>query len=148
MSYERGLTDETFVRILTKHAAVKGVPYVAKIQGDALISLILEVQEARSRSRRPTNGEIVHIVGPGHIVGPVHRQICAWCGFVLINEDARLVASSDGRGPMFWPENKLITVTAFGMSVIDQGPDSEVPPNCCAAPVPSPPPARSLQVAR
>lgn len=113
------------------------------------VALAKEVVQRRAAECRPPNGEErIHIVGPGHIVGTRQRQLCAWCGFALVNEDLALIASADGRGMGFWQEGKLISVTTYGMSILDQGPGSDLPPNACAAPPPVPPAAPRLRVIR
>lgn len=80
---------------------------------------------------------VVHIVGPGYSVGPICRQRCAWCGFKLIDDDARLMASADGHGSRFFPIDRFIAVSVgdgfVGRILIEHEDKERLPANCCAA---------------
>ncbi len=84
----------------------------------------------------------VHIVGHGVMVGSVARQLCAWCGFRIMDDDWANMASSGPSGPHWWPVGQLIEVGPSHKSVIELPQGERVPPNCCAAPPPAPPSLR------
>ncbi len=79
---------------------------------------------------------VVHIVGPGYQNGALVRQLCAWCGERIIDEDLRLVATIDGRGPSFWPEGELLEVDKERgrQTVIAHEKGAPLPRNACGAP--------------
>jgi hypothetical protein len=88
---------------------------------------------------------VTHIVGTGYQNGPFMRQVCAWCGAKLIDEDLRRIASPDGHGMSFYPEGKLLEVIIHdgggfrGSTVLDRDPTGAPPDNACfVAPKPSP----------
>jgi hypothetical protein len=138
------VTSEYLVRLVKLSVEEHSI-----MPANGIVALAKEVVERRLAEERPPNGEErIHIVGPGHIVGTRQRQLCAWCGFQLVNEDLALIASSDGRGMGFWQEGKLISVTTYGMSILEQGPGSDLPANACAAPPPAAPPPPALRVVR
>ncbi len=93
---------------------------------------------------------VIHIVAAGYQSGPFMRQVCAWCGAKLIDEDLRLIASPDGRGMSFWPEGKLLVAEEHGgfrsWTVLEQDPAGSPPADACFAP-PLPPPPK-LEVVR
>lgn len=133
---------------LTRLCELSVTPH-AVMPSNGLIALAKEVVQRRAAECRPPSGEeLIHIVGPGHLVGTRQRQLCAWCGFKLVDEDLALIASIDGRGMGFWQEGKLISVTTYGMSILEQGPGSDLPPNACAAPPPAAPSPPALRVVR
>jgi hypothetical protein len=138
------VTSEYLVRLVHLSVAEHSI-----MPSNGIVALAKEVVERRLAEERPPNGgERIHIVGPGHVVGTRQRQLCAWCGFALVDADMALIASSDGRGMGFWQEGKLISVTTYGMSILEQGPESELPPNACAATPPAPPAPPPLRVVR
>ena len=51
MRFENGLTDASLVKMLARHETAGGKPYVAKLPGDALASLVRELQAARATIR-------------------------------------------------------------------------------------------------
>jgi hypothetical protein len=83
----------------------------------------------------------IHIVGNGVMVGTVSRQRCAWCGFLLMDDDWAAMATGPGSSaaPHWWPDGELIEVGDNWKSVIQHPKSEPLPPACCAA-RPEPPP--------
>jgi len=77
-----------------------------------------------------------HIAGLGLVIGDrFARQLCAWCGEALVDEDAELMATTDPtpRDPC-WPINALIRVEkSAGVTGFVALPETdELPVDCCA----------------
>lgn len=77
-----------------------------------------------------------HIAGLGLVIGGrFARQLCAWCGEALVDEDAELMATTDPtpREPC-WPINSLIRVEkGDGVTGFARLPQTdELPSDCCA----------------
>jgi hypothetical protein len=53
---------------------------------------------------------MIHIAGFPIRVGNHKRQLCAWCGFRLVDIDLANCASSDGAEPGHWEPNALVRV--------------------------------------
>jgi hypothetical protein len=53
---------------------------------------------------------MIHIAGFPVRVGNHKRQLCAWCGFRLVDIDLANCASSDGAEPGHWEPNALVRV--------------------------------------
>lgn len=80
--------------------------------------------------------KVVHIAGLGLVIGGrFARQLCAWCGEVLVDEDASRMASPDPtpREPC-WPINSLIQIEkGAGVTGYTLLPETdELPTDCCA----------------
>lgn len=71
----------------------------------------------------------VHFAGPPVRAEGRRRQLCMWCGHVLL--DVRLV---DGEITPAWTEGALVHVEDGLGRVLDRAPDAELPPGCCALP--------------
>jgi hypothetical protein len=55
--------------------------------------------------------KVVHIAGMGTRIGSRVRQLCAWCGYRLIDEDLALMASPDGPPDVkAWETNAWVEV--------------------------------------
>lgn len=77
-----------------------------------------------------------HIAGLGLVIGDrFARQRCAWCGEVMVDEDATCIAVPEGSSPRdpLWPVNTLVRfevapgVTSYTVVTADVLPD-----DCCA----------------
>jgi hypothetical protein len=79
---------------------------------------------------------VIHIAGLGLIVGGrFARQRCAWCGEILVEEDATLIASTDpGPRDPCWPINSLVRVRKEDGFVAYERIDQSdfLPVDCCA----------------
>lgn len=78
---------------------------------------------------------VTHFVGPDVQVGPLLRQLCAWCGHRLIDYDLRRVAVREGDDPRpaTWTPGVLVTVDG-GMTTLAQHDDPDrLPPGACAS---------------
>lgn len=96
----------------------------------------------------------IHIVGFPVFIGGIARQLCAFCGEKLMDDDWNNIACFGGiggiGGPIFWPIGQLLAVTKEGdritqKTVVDYVETDPVPPESCAyvAP-PAVPPKLSL----
>lgn len=73
----------------------------------------------------------VHFAGPPVEIGGRRRQLCMWCGHVLL--DARLVTHA-GQPPTSWPVGALVRIEDGLGTVVPHQPGAELPPGCCALP--------------
>lgn len=78
----------------------------------------------------------IHIAGLGLVIGGrFARQRCAWCGEILVDEDATLIASPDPspRDPL-WEVNALIRVrVGEGVTAYERLEQTDLlPVDCCA----------------
>lgn len=81
----------------------------------------------------------VHIAGPLITVGQQMRQRCSWCGHLLTDWDADLVAVPEGQEPSLphWELGRLVLVDGGMSAVLD---DTErLPENACARQPDAPP---------
>lgn len=90
--------------------------------------------------------ERVHIAGFPIRVRNKARQLCAWCGFVLIDDDYELMAAApnedgtpyDWSKRFFWEMNALVAVDgpAGGVTgswvVKEDSENPKLPATCCA----------------
>ena len=54
---------------------------------------------------------MTHIAGfPVLVEGRYQRQLCAWCGYPLIDDDLARMASEDGSAPGAWAVGALVEV--------------------------------------
>lgn len=77
---------------------------------------------------------VTHFAGPDVQVGPLLRQLCAWCGHRLIDYDLRRVGFQvgDDPRPATYPPAALVTVDG-GMKTVSQHDDPDtLPPGACA----------------
>lgn len=76
----------------------------------------------------------VHIVGHAVVIAERHcRQLCAWCGERLVDEDLSLIATPDGQGfNPFWDQNALLEVGENYKMIVKPTEDGKLPPGCCA----------------
>lgn len=73
---------------------------------------------------------MTHIAGFAVILdGRFQRQICAWCGEILIDNDLSKMASTDGRAPAFWECGCIVEVDGNCSSKLDV---DRLPDNSCA----------------
>jgi len=71
----------------------------------------------------------VHFAGPPIKAEGRCRQLCMWCGHVLI--DVELTRDTK---PPEWPVSALIKVEDGVATVVPHEPGAELPPGCCALP--------------
>lgn len=71
----------------------------------------------------------VHFAGPPVRAEGRQRQLCMWCGHVLID-----VALTRDTEPPEWPVSALIKVEDGVATVLPHEPGAELPPGCCALP--------------
>ena len=71
----------------------------------------------------------VHFAGPPVKAERRVRQLCMWCGHVLID-----VALTRDTAPPEWPVSALIKVEDGVATVVPHEPGGELPPGCCALP--------------
>ena len=87
--------------------------------------------------------EVIHIAAQPVRIGPLCRQRCAWCGFVLADHDLERVAvageweePSDERpwGPLpAWPTGALIAHDGAASWVVEEeDPSGPLPAGACA----------------
>lgn len=80
----------------------------------------------------------VHIVGRALGIGSLVRQLCAWCGERLIDDDLSLMASADGSPYRAWKEGELLEVDrqpgVTSASIVAHEDGAPLPLNCCASP--------------
>lgn len=80
---------------------------------------------------------VTHIAGFALRVGNKARQLCAWCGVRLIDDDYDLMAFAPGcdTEPKYYGPNALVEVVTDGnmtQSAVVAAVDGELPRNCCA----------------
>ncbi len=80
---------------------------------------------------------MIHIAGVSIRYGTLHRQRCAWCEVVLIDDDLSGMASISSDGAPFephaWPVGGLVRVEGNMWSVIPESEhEHKIPPGCCA----------------
>jgi hypothetical protein len=77
---------------------------------------------------------VTHFVGPDVQVGPLLRQLCAWCGHRLIDYDLRRVAVREGDDPRpaTWTPGVLVTVDGGMTTLVQHDDPNRLPPNACA----------------
>lgn len=71
----------------------------------------------------------VHFAGPPVEIAGRRRQLCMWCGHVLID-----VALTRDAEPPEWPIGVLIKVEDGLSTVVPHEPGDALPPGCCALP--------------
>lgn len=72
----------------------------------------------------------VHFAGPPVTIAGTLRQLCMWCGHVLL--DVRLVTRA-GDEPTAWPSGEMIRIEDGIGSVVPYVRCDTLPPGCCAA---------------
>jgi hypothetical protein len=75
---------------------------------------------------------MIHIIGRAVLVGAKHRQLCAWCGEKLLDDDWSLIATNGFGGPMPWPEGELLSIHPMGKTVVAHKDGAQLPSDCCA----------------
>lgn len=151
------LTDASMARMreklsvdhseMLKDAPPDAVPLV-RLPCKVVVALIDEVQESRKvfAAKPPTH--VHHIAGAPLRIGPLLRQLCAWCGCCLMSYDLTETFTSDGKEPMPWPEGGIVLFgSSPGMSggtVIERGEGADIPDPSCAFPTAPKKPALSL----
>ena len=81
----------------------------------------------------------IHIAATEVRIGPLQRQLCAWCGFRLVNNDLRNIACAPGdtRGPLVWEVGGLVEVTEGNPTqyiALPHPADGKLPDNACCPP--------------
>jgi hypothetical protein len=57
----------------------------------------------------------VHVAAQPIRVGSLHRQLCAWCGYRLVDDDTDLMVSPDGPvAPLAWEPYTFVRVVVGG----------------------------------
>lgn len=81
----------------------------------------------------------VHIAGIPIRVESELRQLCAWCGYRLIDMNLEHIAAPNGlseigAGPLTWSPNALVAVDGpvQWLVQLDEGPGARLPRECCA----------------
>lgn len=80
-------------------------------------------------------GEIVHIAGAKvEVGGRWLRQLCAWCGYTLIDYDLTRIAVPVGQDqtPPTWTIGALVAVDGSLSEVRDHVEGADLPGNACA----------------
>ena len=81
---------------------------------------------------------VVHIAGRPVKVGHRGRQLCAWCGAKLIDDDFStiMVASnadgSPGELPRPWDDGALVAVDGSLSMLVPHEDGTDLPDDCCA----------------
>ncbi len=83
---------------------------------------------------------MIHIVGLDIRYGTLHRQRCAWCGEVLIDDDLSLMTSISSDGgpcdPKAFPVGGLVRIEGSNPVMSSVIPEEEhqgkIPIGCCA----------------
>jgi hypothetical protein len=80
---------------------------------------------------------VIHIAGLDVRIGPLQRQLCAWCGLRLVDNDLRNTMSSDGSAPATWKVGGLVEVfdgNPTGYVALPHPEDGKLPDNACCPP--------------
>jgi hypothetical protein len=81
----------------------------------------------------------IHVAAIELRIGPLQRQVCAWCGLRLIDVDVRNIAVPDGQSPWLhaWEVGGLVEVTdgnPTGYVALPHPEDGKLPDNACCPP--------------
>jgi hypothetical protein len=79
---------------------------------------------------------VIHIAGIELRIGPLQRQLCAWCGERLVDNDLRNIAVPEGQDPHMhaWELNGLVEVMPGNPALYAALPhpdDGKYPDNGC-----------------
>jgi len=76
---------------------------------------------------------VIHIAGPHVTIGPLLRQRCVWCGYLLIDYDLERIAVPEGQDPTpaTWPGGELVLVDGNLSTIVDHEDDALLPPGSC-----------------
>lgn len=80
------------------------------------------------------SGVVIHIAGSRMQQGLRLRQVCSWCGLILVDENygsTAQLAEHAGQPIPSWPESGLVAVDGGASWTVDLSPDDEMPPNSC-----------------
>jgi hypothetical protein len=78
--------------------------------------------------------EIIHIAGGVVHVGSKLRQLCAWCGYALIDVDLSGMVTTDPDGIYgTWAPGALVAVDGPGSWVVPCETGDTLPLRCCAS---------------
>ena len=72
----------------------------------------------------------VHFAGPPCVIAGRRRQLCMWCGHVLVDTPI----DEHGHPAVTWPQGTLVRVEDGVGSVEPYEPGTELPAGCCALP--------------
>jgi hypothetical protein len=75
----------------------------------------------------------IHIAGPHITIGPLLRQRCCWCGYLLIDYDLERIAVPVGQDPTpaTWPHGELVEVDGNVSTLVDHKDHDPLPPGSC-----------------
>lgn len=88
--------------------------------------------------------EVIHIAAQPVSIGPLCRQRCAWCGYVLADHDLTAIGVPEGGwqpqsperpfGPLpAWPTGALIAHDGHASWLVEEDdPTGPLPPGACA----------------
>ena len=76
---------------------------------------------------------VIHIAGPHVTIGPLMRQRCLWCGYLLIDYDLERIAVPEGQDPTpaTWPHGELVLVDGNVSTLVDHKDHDPLPPGSC-----------------
>lgn len=113
------MTDLSLAKMRARIEAAEGKGFLASVPGAAMLAMIDELQAGRGKAEFLRDAEnMIHIAGHPVRVGPVMKQRCAWCGYMIAEYDLRLIAvpnkddGSPGDPPGSYPEGDLIRVSS------------------------------------
>ena len=84
----------------------------------------------------------IHIAGFPVRVGNQLRQLCAWCGFALVDDDLSSIMvapnadGSPGEPLSVWEMNALVAVDGNGKWTVPPDDGEKLPAQCCALATP------------
>lgn len=132
------LTDQSLAKMRARIETAGDKPFIANVPSKALHAMIDELQTGRECNKfRNASNNMIHLAGHPVQVGPRQRQLCAWCGFVLLEYDLTLIAvpnkpdGSPGDPPRPFEQGVLVQVRSnFQMVVPHKDGDPLPSPNC------------------
>jgi hypothetical protein len=80
----------------------------------------------------------VHITGLDVQIGFQRRQLCAWCGHTLHEDDLSTMRwalredGSDPGPPKMWPVGRLLVIDGIAKYILKEDGDQILPDECCA----------------
>jgi hypothetical protein len=79
-------------------------------------------------------GPVTHIAGSEVQVGCHLRQLCAWCGAVLVDYDLACIAVPEGQDPRpaTWAQGDLVRRDGCAWFVVEHEDGADLPADSCA----------------